>query len=217
MSKLICRPVLSKFNTWLRVRGSALRLAIAPEFSVFCSYMRVFTITTISNSFCFRLIQVIQFMAISIFITSIHGSIKKQNTGLFRKHSKSWLSGLVLENRTAADFLQSSMLFTAAVQYCNMIESFLSYTRSKKSLFQACQRGKTSLSSTARYCSIIVASWRLLAATVPSWCFLWTTAQRQQHQSVVRQSNIDLQASPSEDASVACQCQFRSWLWLVTD
>jgi len=64
---------------------------------------------------------------------------------------------------------------------------------------------------------IIVAGWQLLAATVPSWCFLWTTAQRQQHQSVVRQSNIDIQASPSEDASVACQCLFRSWLWLVTN
>ena len=81
------------------------------------------------------------FMAILIFITSIHDSIKKQNMGLFRKHSKSWLSSLVLENKIVAHFLQINMLFTVGVQYCNMIESFLSYSRSNKS-FQESQRGK---------------------------------------------------------------------------
>jgi len=154
------------------------------------------------------------FMAILIFITSIHDSIKKQNMGLFRKHSKSWLSSLVLENKIVAHFLQINMLFTVGVQYCNMIESFLSYSRSKKS-FQASQRGKTKnvgqlYSSLLVTLGIIVANWRLLAATVPSWCFL-TTSATPVTVIVVRQSN-NLQASPSEDANMACQCQFGSVL-----
>ena len=36
-----CIFVFSKFNTWLRVRGSALRLAIAPEFFLLFLYTRI--------------------------------------------------------------------------------------------------------------------------------------------------------------------------------
>ena len=48
-----CVFVFSKFNTWLCARGSALRLAIAPEF-FYCSYARVFYVFTLvcSNKIC---------------------------------------------------------------------------------------------------------------------------------------------------------------------
>ena len=131
-----------------------------------------------------------------------------------------WFLGIKLLQISSRSTCCSRRVCSTAI----WLSLFLSYSRPKKS-FQESQRGKfrsavqlvtgnvrynrSKLTTSGSNCSL------------RSWCFLWTSAQRQWHHqslwSVVRQSNIDLQASTSEDASVACQCLSRSWLWLVTD